>query len=499
MDYEKDMRRKKDKKTCFDHVGRIAGILAGTLVAALALLGGIHLDSKAAFPHDMGEKPVIARTEASGVNVYSDSDLTTVAGSLADYGSEVKITGAEGESLYGEYEGGEGWFAMDSFVDDPDFRHIYATVRAEMTAYTDSSLLEARGTFEKYTGVIAVSRDEDAVQVIYDQKDHYEIGWISEGDFANTLHYDGREKAVLRDGIYHVCCGYADNATGGVKDQFIMQLYEPYDLELIHVKGKKYYIKNTADGKYLSVSNRHPVWKSAKDTVNGRFRLERLKGAFLIQDIRSGSYLAEDVDRNLVLTDSKGRLASHWRIKAAKKIQKNKDPFVITQYDPKWCGTPYGTETMEEGCMGTAGCGILAPVNAVYALTGQYMNVMELADYAVEKEYRIIGSGTDDGIFEAAAKRYGRQYGFAWDGKSGNLEKLKKNLKKGDVAVIHVDGHYVSVTAYSEKKDKYLLLDSNCLPKREDTPYGDWISPERLMEGSLEMQMCYFYKLSKEF
>ena len=499
MNYEKDLRRNKCKKTYSDHACRLAGILAGTLIAALALFGGFRLDSKAAFPYDMADKPVIAWTEASEVAVYSDSDLTTATGSLADYGSKVKITKAEGESLYGEYEGGAGWFAKDSFVDDPDFKDIYATVRAEMTAYTDSSLSEARGTFEKYSGVIAVSRYQDAVQVIYDQDDHYELGWISEGDFANTLHYDGREKVALRDGIYHVCCGYLDNAKGGVKDQFVMQQYEPYDLELIHIKGKKYYIRNTVDGKYLSAPDGHPVWKSDKDSEDGKFRLERLKGSFLIQDIRSGSYLAEDADRKLVLTDAGGRLASHWRFKAADKIQKNKDPFVITQYDPKWCGTPYGTETMEEGCMGTAGCGILAPVNAVYALTGQYMDVMELADYAVEKEYRIIGSGTDDGIFEAAAKRYGRQYGFAWDGKSGSLEKLKKKLKKGDVAVIHVDGHYVSVTAYSEKKDKYLLLDSNCLPKREDTPYGDWISPQRLMEGSLEMQMCYFYKLSKDF
>ena len=60
--------------------------------------------------------------------------------------------------------------------------------------------------------------------------------------------------------------------------------------------------------------------------------------------------------------------------------------------------------------MGTAGCGILATVNAVYALNGQYMDVMELANYAVKKNYRIVGSGTDDGIFKAAAKKYGKKY-----------------------------------------------------------------------------------------
>ena len=72
--------------------------------------------------------------------------------------------------------------------------------------------------------------------------------------------------------------------------------------------------------------------------------------------------------------------------------------------------------------MGTAGCGILATVNAVYALNGQYMDVMELANYAVEKNYRIVGSGTDDGIFKAAAKKFGQKYGFACDGASGSID-----------------------------------------------------------------------------
>ena len=54
------------------------------------------------------------------------------------------------------------------------------------------------------------------------------------------------------------------------------------------------------------------------------------------------------------------------------------------------------------------------------------MDVMELANYAVEKNYRIVGSGTDDGIFKAAAKNYGLKYGFAWDGASGSIDLQKK-------------------------------------------------------------------------
>ena len=148
--------------------------------------------------------------------------------------------------------------------------------------------------------------------------------------------------------------------------------------------------------------------------------------------------------------------------------------------------------------MGTAGCGVLATVNAVYALSGQDMSVMELADYAVEKNYRIVGSGTDDGIFKAACKKFGKKYNFAWDGSGGSIDELKKKLQKGDTAVVHVQGHYVAIAAYSKKKNKYLLLDSNYLPKRATSAFGDWISVDRLLEGSLEAQCFYYFKLRDE-
>ncbi len=183
-----------------------------------------------------------------------------------------------------------------------------------------------------------------------------------------------------------------------------------------------------------------------------------------------------------------------WRIRAEASQVDPDNPMVFTQYDPEWCGKAYGSE----GSMGTAGCGILATVNAVYALTGQYMNVMELADYAVETGLRIVGSGTDDGIFSAAADQFGGIYGFEYDGKSGSIDTLKKKLDQGDVAMAHVIGHYVAITSYDQKKDKYLLLDSNYLPKRETTPFGDWVSPSRLTDGYLYGQMYFFYKIRKD-
>ena len=290
-----------------------------------------------------------------------------------------------------------------------------------------------------------------------------------------------------------------DDENGGVamKNQTGLSAYEPFTLVFTHVTGDNYYVMNQETGKYLSVSYSDKertfqlCWKDAADEKNGQFHLYRNTGSFSLQSTLCRLFVSQDEDKNIILTKDRLGDGSKWRLSAVKKVLNKKEPMVFTQYDPQWCATPYGGG----GCMGTAGCGILATVNAVYALSGQYMDVMELADYAVEKNYRIVGSGTDDGIFKAACKKFGRKYNFAWDGKSGSIDLLKKKLKSGDVATVHVQGHYVTIVDYNKKTKKFLLLDSNYLPKRATSAFGDWITIDRLLSGSLEVQSFYFFKL----
>ena len=329
----------------------------------------------------------------------------------------------------------------------------------------------------------------------------------------DTKLYDGREKQTVADGIYEFGCGYQDDKNGGAKDQTAMEGLQKYTFKIMHITQNKYYIQNTEDGKYLSVvfqsvsrenaakgkmGSYKLCWTEKPEEVRGQFELQRLNGAYTIQNVSSKRFLAEEKDSadsvSLTLFTGRSDTGSHWRIHATQKMSNTKKPFVITQYDPEWCATPYGGG----GCMGTAGCGILATVNAVYALNGQYMDVMELANYAVKKNYRIVGSGTDDGIFKAAAKKYGKKYGFAWDGGSGSIDILKKKLKAGDTAIVHVQGHYVCISDYNKKTKKYLLLDSNYLPKRATSAFGDWIKVDRLLSGALESQYFYFFKLSEK-
>ncbi len=459
--------------------------------------------AEAAFPADMEQKPVKAYSIKGGeLTVYKDAKLQKKAGSVNGGSLTIEAYKVSEKGIFGNYQSGNqkgsGWLPLSAFVSQTDYKHVYATVRDAMYIYEDSTFSSVLTTIKKYTGVIVISKEGDKRQVICDKKDHYEIGWMTSSAFSNTLLYDGREKRTLKDGTYEFNCGYQDDRSGGKSQQTTMDQYEKHTWKIQYITRNCYYIQNTQDGKYLSVVYQKKqkeyvlVWTEKPDEKRGQFQFHRIYGSYAIRNTKTSLFLAQNENQELVLLTNRNTAESHWRVRAQKKMSDQNNPFVFTQYDPQWCSTPYGGG----GCMGTAGCGVLAAVNAVYALNGQSMDVMELADYAVEKNYRIVGSGTDDGIFKAACKKFGRKYGFAWDGQSGSIDVLKKKLKAGDTAIVHVPGHYVCISDYNQKTKKFLLLDSNYLPKRMTSAFGDWIRIDRLLSGTLESQNFYFFKRS---
>lgn len=479
-----------------------------TAFLVMAVLMMMALKAKAAFPADMDKKPVICRPlyeATSGIQYYSDPGLTIKKGVADGRNFVLSATKVQGDAIYGSFDlNGKketGWFNQNIFVEDGNYEDEYYTVRSSMDVYRDRDLDETQDTIRKYSGVIVIGKGKGCRQVIYQRrnKEGYGIGWMDADTLKNTLVYDGREKQTLADGEYIFRCGYRDDANGGVPlvVQTKLKEYSPSRFTISHVSNDKYYIQDSQTQKYLTVNTKDNglsyginLTKEA-DPQNSLFKLTRVNGSYRLQSLKSWQFLGKNQEDRLVLERYPFKYSLYWRVSAPSKMLNNKAPMVFTQYDPAWCGTAYGSE----GCMGTAGCGILATVNAVYALSGQYMDVMELADYAVDKEYRIVGSGTDEGIFKAACKQYGNKYNFTWDGQSGKLKTLKKKLAQGDTAVVHVTGHYVAVVDYNEKTGKFLMLDSNYLPKREDTAFGDWISKNRLVEGYLEAQQYYFFKL----
>ncbi len=517
----------------------------------------------AAFPSDMNKKPVICHSMTSeNVAVYKDEMRSETVANIDGDGLVLTATSISrsGQTLYGSYkndntgDSGEGWIATGNFVVDPDYVSKYATVRAPMTIYKNSNLSATKDNIKKYSGIIVVSKRDDALQVIYEKKGGYGIGWLDRSDYKNTLDYDGRDKQTLANGNYKLIPWQCEEGTEAktvnlvydFKGNYFLEdpetgkyltikkeAYDPNDMYVEKEKTLNFFqiIRKFIDPGYRKrledqekrrqekIEARDALldqldqdilyedeekkmlysaqWVDAVDedgvALSGTWTVTRKGNAFTVCYAGSDFYLGMNKDSWILLKQDNLSDLCYYKVRATTKTLDSKKPFVLTQYDAKWCGSAYGSE----GCIGTAGCGLLATMNAVYSLSGQYMDVFELADYAVRKGYRIIDNGTSEGIFKAAALTFGDKYGVVWDGSDDKISVLKEKLKAGDTAVCHVIGHYVAIVDYNEKKNKFLLLDSNHLPKRKTTAFGDWISQSRLEEGYLFGQNYYFFKLAE--
>ncbi len=162
----------------------------------------------AAFPSDLAKKQMTADALAQDVSVYSDPDLTQknmeVSGGRFTF--TARDISHDGRALFGSYTIGgeerEGWVPSSVFLWDESFTHVYATVRDSMTIYSSPDLSDKKASIKKYSGIIALGKTDSAVQVVYETKKEYGIGWLSLEEYDNKLVYDGRDKQLLADGTY---------------------------------------------------------------------------------------------------------------------------------------------------------------------------------------------------------------------------------------------------------------------------------------------------------
>lgn len=369
------------------------------------------------------------------------------------------------QTIYKQFEGK---------IYDHSFQKKYAFLKKKMNVYETSSGNKKIGTAPRYSGVIVVGKISNYVQVIYEKKEGYGIGWIDRSLYhKEAILYNGNEKQLLGNGTYWI----QNKAAGeGLRVQITFLEDQRYQVSMLDKnKGNStwmlireydhFYIKNTKSGKYLSMD------QSGKLTEN---KTRDMKNCF------------EKPQK-----EAAGK-AYQWQVMRLKN--KNVYPYRdFMQFDPAWARKDYGNVSDYSGKMAAAGCGVVAITNAVYALNGQFVDPMLFADYAVEKHYRIIGSGTQDGIFKAAAKKFGNAYGFTYIKTSYSTSEVREYLKKGCVAVSHVPGHYVTVADFNPKTKKYLVLDSHPIKSRPTSSFGDWFSKERLERGGLTSSAYYIY------
>ena len=70
------------------------------------------------------------------VSVYEDVSLKKLLKEVNGSKLNIEAYRVSGKSIYGKYtsgkESGFGWFSLDTFVVDPDYKNVYATVRDGM-------------------------------------------------------------------------------------------------------------------------------------------------------------------------------------------------------------------------------------------------------------------------------------------------------------------------------------------------------------------------------
>ena len=361
-------------------------------------------------------------------------------------------------------------------IADTSFKKKYAFLKKKMPVYKTSSGAKKIDTAPKYSGVITVSQTSGYVQVIYEKKKGYGIGWIEKGKYhKEAITYNGNEKQLLGNGTYWI-------ENKAVK--------EGINVKIIFTKDQKYKV-HIEDKK---IKNKNAQWKLIREYDH-----------FYIKDEKTSKYVSMDTEGNLIVEKAqevknifkkpeKEALDKRMQWKFTRINDKNVNPYRnFMQFDPAWARKDYGNVSDYSGKMAAAGCGVVAITNAIYALNGQFIDPMILADYAVEKNYRIIGSGTQDGIFKGAAKQFGDAYGFTYVKTSYSTSEVRNYLQKGYVAISHVPGHYVTVADFNPKTKKYLVLDSHPIKSRPTHSFGNWFKRERLERGGLTSSAYYIY------
>lgn len=160
------------------------------------------------------------------------------------------------------------------------------------------------------------------------------------------------------------------------------------------------------------------------------------------------------------------------------------------QGDQRW--GDYVPEGHNEPLRNTA-CGMFSVVNSVRFLTGYEIDIRDLADYAARDgsfkseggTYRYLAyceNGTIEKYF-ALHSDIKVRFTKYWGGGACGAAAMKEYLQQGNVCLIHIKGHFMSVAAYDEASDKYLVLDSAANRTRGTSTLGAWIEPSKFEVG----------------
>ena len=167
-------------------------------------------------------------------------------------------------------------------------------------------------------------------------------------------------------------------------------------------------------------------------------------------------------------------------------------PTVYSQLDSRWKDHQYGYSNSagtKKATIGSGGCGILSLVNAVYYLSGKFIDPVSLADWSVNNGYRVNGVGTSHGLFPAYSNAYGNTYGFSCTSSTGTTswETLKDHLLSGGVSIASIktvstgSDHLLVIADYNSSDGTYLVLDSYASSNRGTSSGYAWMNKTQFL------------------
>ena len=124
------------------------------------------------------------------------------------------------------------------------------------------------------------------------------------------------------------------------------------------------------------------------------------------------------------------------------------------------CETNHGMHTIK-----TSGCGLCAIANAVRYMTGQEIDIHDLAAFARNNEQYVVHAGSKSTVSKAAADEFGDIFGFSFIGEVASLQEATPFIRQGCTVIAGVGnnlggGHLLVVADYDPLTKEYLILDS---------------------------------------
>lgn len=148
-----------------------------------------------------------------------------------------------------------------------------------------------------------------------------------------------------------------------------------------------------------------------------------------------------------------------------------------------------------------AGCGLFSTGNAIYAMTGQTINIAELKKWAKSVNGWTASAGLYRHAYFSNLKNstFAKQYGFTVTGPTdggitSNNKIIATQLQKGNVAVvIGVPGHYMTITDYDETSNKYFVIEGAVSGSAyRGLEATGWVSESKLSTGATQVKSYTF-------